>query len=235
MSVEHIPIITTLFSLYFFVVIYRHYQEKRKMYLFWWTLGVFTFGFGTATESINVLFGWSEWNFRAWYISGALLGGFPLAQGSVSLLMSKRFATVSSIVILSLVVAGSVCVLLSPISLPENFDQKLGGKIFDWQWVRYFSPFINIYSFIFLVGGAVYSAYVYAKQVNKEKRFLGNVLIAVGALLPGIGGTFTRAGYVNVLFVTELLGLLLIYAGYEIMKRDTSVSVHASQVEIRHS
>jgi len=47
------------------------------------------YGVGTLTESITTLFGWSEWVFRAWYISGALLGGAPLAQGTVYLLMPK--------------------------------------------------------------------------------------------------------------------------------------------------
>jgi hypothetical protein len=41
-----------------------------------------------------------------------------------------------------------------------------------------------------------------------------NVLIAVGAILPGIGGTATRAGYTEVLYVTELAGLLLMWWGY---------------------
>jgi len=45
-------------------------------------------------------------------------------------------------------------------------------------------------------------------------RYLGNILIAVGAILPGIGGSLTRAGFVEALYVTELAGLLLIYAGY---------------------
>jgi outer membrane receptor protein involved in Fe transport len=45
-------------------------------------------------------------------------------------------------------------------------------------------------------------------------RYLGNILIAVGALLPGIGGSLTRAGMVEALYVTELAGLLLIFAGY---------------------
>jgi hypothetical protein len=40
-----------------------------------------------------------------------------------------------------------------------------------------------------------------------------NVLIAAGAILPGIGGTATRMGYVEVLYVTELIGLLLTWAG----------------------
>jgi len=42
--------------------------------------------------------------------------------------------------------------------------------------------------------------------------------------LPGIGGTFTRMGYVNVLFVTELTGLILIYIGYRIIKMDKHLS-----------
>jgi hypothetical protein len=228
--IEYIPILTTLFSVYFLLAIYKHWQLNPKPYLLWWTLGVFTFGFGTATESINALFGWSEWNFRLWYVSGALLGGFPLAQGSVYLLMNKRFGDISSLLVMSMVVIGSICVFSSPIVLPDNFDQTLGGKILAWQWVRYFSPFINLYSFIFLVGGAVYSAVRYYRQENRQGRFLGNVLIAVGALLPGIGGSFTRMGYVNVLFVTELLGLIMIYLGYQIIKLDRSISIHTVQV-----
>jgi hypothetical protein len=49
-----------------------------------------------------------------------------------------------------------------------------------------------------------------------RKRFLGNVLIAVGALLPGIGGAATRFGHTEVLYVTELIGLVGIYAGYRL-------------------
>ena len=47
--------------------------------------------------------------------------------------------------------------------------------------------------------------------MSKTKR---DDLICVGAVLPGIGGSMTRAGYVEVLYVTELIGLILIYAGY---------------------
>ena len=43
---------------------------------------------------------------------------------------------------------------------------------------------------------------------------LRNVCISIGAILPGIGGAFTRFGHVEVLYVTEFIGLLLIYAGY---------------------
>lgn len=222
--IEYIPIITTLFSLYFVKEIFEHYQSHKTKYLLWWTVGVLTFGMGTLAESINVIFGWNEINLKYWYIVGALLGGFPLAQGSVYLLMNKKFANISTIAVVLLIVVASVFVILSPINIPTDFDYKLTGSVLAWKWVRYFSPLINIYAFIFLVGGAMYSAVKYFYKKDKQARFRGNIYIAIGGLLPGIGGTYTRMGYVNVLFVTELLGLVLIYIGYRVVSLRTSTS-----------
>jgi hypothetical protein len=216
--IEYLPVITTIFSAFFVREIFLHYQKRKTKYLLWWTIGVLTFGLGTFAESINVLFGWSVVNLKYWYIVGALLGGFPLAQGSVYLLMNKKFADVTAWLIMLLIIVASILVILTPVFIPDGFDYKLTGAVFTWKWVRYFSPFINTYSFIFLVGGAVYSSFKYYRQTDKEARFKGNVFISVGSLLPGIGGTFTRLGYVNVLFATELTGLLLIYIGYRIIK-----------------
>ncbi len=218
--IEYIPILTTLFSIYFFQEIYKHYQFKKKDYLLWWALGVLTFGLGTLSESINILFGWSEANLKYWYIVGALLGGYPLAQGSVYLLMNKKFAHATTLFFILLILVASYFVILTPVELPESFNNKLTGSVFAWKWVRYFSPLINIYAFIFLVGGAIYSAYKYYKQGIKEAPFKGNIFIAIGGLLPGIGGSFTRAGYVEVLYVTEFIGLVSIFYGYKIIKEN---------------
>ena len=218
--IEYLPVITTVFSIFFLREIFSHYRIRKTKYLLWWSAGVLTFGLGTLAESINALFGWSEINLKYWYIVGALLGGFPLAQGTVYLLMKKRFADVSSYILSALVIIASVFVILTPLNIPDGFTYKLTGSVFAWKWVRYFSPFINLYSSVFLIGGAFYSAIRYYRMTDKEARFIGNVFIAIGALLPGIGGSFTRMGYVNVLFVTELSGLLMIYIGYRIIKLD---------------
>ncbi len=58
---------------------------------------------------------------------------------------------------------------------------------------------------------------------------VGNWLIAVGGLLPGIGGSFTRAGYVEVLYVTELIGLILIWLGYRAIVSDDHETIHEVQ------
>ena len=53
------------------------------------------------------------------------------------------------------------------------------------------------------------------------------MLIAAGAILPGIGGSFTRAGFTELLYVTELIGICLIFAGYRASTTETQ-TVHGA-------
>lgn len=229
--VHFIPLATTLLSVVFGAIIVPHAARKKwPAYLTWWTLGVVTFGAGTLVESLTSLLGWNPGLFRAWYIAGALLGGAPLAQGTVYLLLRKRMADILSAILVAVIVVASVCALLTPLTPPAAADAfRLSGSVMAWQWVRAFSPFINIYAFVFLCGGAVWSAWQYRREPEARSRYTGNILIAVGALLPGIGGSFTRFGHVEVLYVTEFVGLALILAGYLVIRRDRSASVHAVQ------
>ena len=228
--INYIPILTTLFGVYFFTVLYSHWKEnKYSKHVFWWMIGVLTYVAGTITESVNVLDGFSVANFKAWYITGALLGGAPLAQGTVYLLCKRKTANVLTAILLIIILSAAVLVILSPIKT-ELITGKLSGKLLDWKFIRYITPIINLYAFVFLVGGAVYSAIKYAKTKQYRKRFTGNLLIAIGGLLPGIGGSFTKFGYVEILFVTELIGLIFIYLGYKVIRSDSERSVHANQL-----
>lgn len=212
--VHYLPILTSVFSLWFSYVLFRRYRERGGLHLFWWGLGALMYGVGTVTESLTTLFGWSEPVFRAWYISGALLGGAPLAQGTVYLLLKKKTAHILTAILLTVVAVAATFVMLTPIDYTVVEPHRLTGAVMEWSRVRLFSPFINLYAATFLIGGAILSAVRYRRIEGMENRVIGNVLIAVGALLPGIGGTFTRFGHVEVLYVTELIGILLIYAGF---------------------
>ncbi len=213
--VLYLPVVTTVFSLAFAGALLRRWLAKgRGPHLLVWAIGVLVYGVGTFTEAFTSVFGWREGVFRAWYVSGALLGGAPLAQGTVYLLLPRRTAHVLTACLAAVVLVASACVLASPVDPALAEAHRLSGKVLAWPWVRAFSPFINTYALVFLVGGAVLSAVRFSRRRETHHRFVGNVLIAAGALLPGIGGTFTRFGYVEVLYVTELAGLALIYAGY---------------------
>lgn len=229
--ISYIPIVTTILSVVFFIIIVKHYNEKRsRIYLLWWTIGVLCYGLGTLTESWVSLFGWSEQVFKAWYITGALLGGAPLAQGSVHLLMKPRIANILSVVLVVVIAIAAVAVILSPIDASLAETHRLSGEVLGWQWIRLMTPFINIYAFLFLVGGAVYSALKYARQKGSQARMIGNIAIAVGGLLPGIGGSFTKFGYTEVLYVTEFIGLCFIFYGYWVIRRDSTETIHDNQL-----
>lgn len=213
--VHYIPIVTTVLCVVFTSEIFRRYREHpERLHLLWWSIGVATYGVGTFTEATTTLMGWNEPVFRAWYISGALLGGAPLAQGTVYLLLSKRTAHVLMTILVAYIAIASVFVLLSPINYDFVETYRLSGRVLAWSWVRLFSPFVNLYAVIFLIGGAILSALRYSGNRATRHRVSANVLIAVGAMLPGIGGTATRMGYVEVLYVTELVGLILTWTGY---------------------
>lgn len=194
-------------------------------------IGIAFYGVGTMTEALTTIFGWNEPVFRAWYVAGALLGAGPLAQGTVYLLLKKRTADRLAVAMVTYIAVASAFVLATPL-VPELVEShRLSGEVMTWQWVRLFSPLVNLYAVVFLIGGAIWSAVRYRRQGGTGARVKGNVLIAVGAILPGIGGSFARAGVVEVLYVTELIGLLLIWAGYHVMASDRGKSIHAAQRE----
>ena len=229
-AVHYVPILTTLITIPFAYILFRHWRRKpTSLYLMWWMIGVIMYGIGTFTESLTTLLGWQEWIFRSWYISGALLGGAPLAQGTIYLLFSKKKANILTAVLLIFIAVASFFVLLTPINTSLVEPHRLSGSVMEWQWVRAFSPFINLYAVFFLVGGAIWSAWKYWREGASSGRMWGNIWIALGAILPGIGGTFTRMGFVEVLYVTEIMGILLIWLGYHQIVKDRSTSIHANQ------
>jgi len=222
--VHYLPILTTLFSVYFLSDIGGRFLKKGGRHLMWWAIGVFTYGLGTFLEAWITLFGNSVFMNKAWYVAGAILGGYPLAQGSVYLHFSRRTANILTAISLPFILVSAILVFLSPVNerLIESF--RPSGASLEWQWVRLLTPVINTYSAIFLIGSAFYSAIRWAKVENGRNRAIGNAFITVGALLPGIGGGMAKAGMVEALYIGEFIGIILIYIGYRICLIDPSVT-----------
>lgn len=231
--IHYLPVVTTVVAVAFFRVLWGHWRRNPSArYVMWWMIGVGLYGLGTLTEALTTIFGWSEPVFRTWYIAGALLGAGPLAQGTVYLLLSKRTADRLAVAMVTYVSMAAAFVVATPLLYELAEPNRLSGDVMAWQWVRFFSPLVNLYAVVFLIGGAIWSAWRYRRRGGASSRVLGNILIAVGAILPGIGGAFARAGVIEVLYVTELIGLLLIWAGYHVIVEDRVISIHRTQRRI---
>lgn len=223
---HYLPILSTLITIVFATRIYGRYVARGRSgnHLIWWCAGVITFGLGTFSESYMTLFGLNAVIFKVWYVVGALLGGAPLAQGTVWLLLSKKTAKLLTYGVIIAIVVSAVFVISSPLNyeLMAGSGNLPSGRFFEWQWVRMFSPFINTYAVIFLVGGAILSAWRFykASQIDTpaaglaRDRFIGNALIAVGAILPALGGAGSRMGHTEYLYIGEFAGIILIWLGY---------------------
>ena len=210
---HYLPILTTILSAAFAASLYSRWNRRRAPHLWWWAFGITTYGVGTAIESAITLFGNSVVLAKTWYIAGALLGGYPLAQGSLFLSWPRPFARRLTTISLAFVLTATLLVILSPVDLTYLEPDRPSGSILAWRWVRLLTPFINLYAVFFLIGGALRSAWRHYRLRGHRYRALGNALIATGAILPGIGGAFAKAGRVEVLYVGECVGLILIWIG----------------------
>lgn len=219
-AVHYLPILTTALSVLFVASLFKRWRAKRSTHLLWWTLGITTYGLGTALESVITLFGNSVALTKAWYIAGALLGGYPLAQGSLYLSWPRTLANRLTGVSLTFVTAAAILVVLSPVVSGALEPQRPSGAILGWQWVRLLTPIINAYAVFFLIGGAIVSAWRHYRYRGHLHRAAGNALIAIGAILPGIGGAFAKAGVVEALYVGECVGLMIIWAGDRVCARE---------------
>jgi len=214
-AVHYVPIATTVLSAIFCGILLRRYRFKGQgAHLLWWAGGIASYGLGTATESMVTLLGNSPALNKAWYVAGALLGGYPLAQGSVYLLLSRRTAHLLTALTVPFIVVFSILVAMSPVNAEALELHRPSGDILGWSWIRDFTPIINTYAVFFLFGGAALSAYRFAQRRETHHRAVGNTLIAFGSLLPAFGGGLAKMGQVEWLYVGEFLGLLFIWRGY---------------------
>ncbi|MBA4028810.1 MAG: hypothetical protein C0475_06710 [Planctomyces sp.] len=228
--VHFLPILTTLISVAFTaVLLLRAGRRDWAPHLVWWAVGVFFYGVGTAVESTITLrhaltgSGNTPLLNALWFWAGAILGGYPLATGSLYLLAHRRLAHALTALSLAFVAFASAAVFLADMNaqaIAAN-PHRPSGRYFadDWKWVRLLTPVINIYAVIFLIGGAAYSCASFILSGLHARRAWGTGLIALGAILPGIGGSMAKYDIVEALYIGELLGLIVIWVGYEVCVR----------------
>jgi hypothetical protein len=78
----------------------------------------------------------------------------------------------------------------------------------------------------------VLSSWRFAKKRVTRQLAVGNAFIAIGAIMPGFGGMAAKVGSIEVLYVTELVGLIVIWGGYSLCVR-SSTAPDALPEEIR--
>jgi hypothetical protein len=214
-----LPFFSSIISFIFAVLIFGRYLERKGPHLLLWGIGMIFYGIGGFCEAYYGAFGWHALIYRLWYLFGAILVAAWLGQGTVYLLVKSRWANLLMIVLGIGSLYGLARVFgaeLDPALMANSVHtgSELSGYAIVTPGVRLLTPFFNIYGTLTLVGGAAWSAWIFWRKRILLHRAIGNVLIAVGAILPAFGGTFSRFGFSGALYVCEFLGAVLMFIGF---------------------
>ena len=218
---HYIPILSTIITFVFAVAVFSRFRVRHGAHLLLWSIGLVLYGIGTLTEVI-MLFTFNAIALKLWYLSGAMLTAAWLGQGTINLLVRRRgIAPTLNIILIIVSLLAAVLVLAAPISpAAGNYNpaQPLSAQYKDIltrsEIVVLLTILLNTYGTLTLVGGAIYSAYIFWRKKVLFNRMVGNILIAVGAILPAIGGSFIQMGLPDFLYLSEFLGAILMYIGF---------------------
>lgn len=219
---HYIPILSTLVTFSFTASVLARYRHKKGTHLLLWGIGLIFYGLGTLTEVI-LAFTFSSLALKVWYLSGAMLTAAWLGQGTIFLLVRKQGvaqALTVGLVVISLAALGLVAT--APVSAGAadtfNIHQPISGQYRDILTrsgaMIILTILLNIYGTIALVGGALYSAFLFWRKRVLANRMTGNILIAAGALMPALAGSLIKAGIADLLYISELLGAVIMYVGF---------------------
>lgn len=210
-----LPAISSAVSLVFACAVLSQYVKRGKPHQLVWALGLLMYAVSTGCEFYIETYGLNPVPYRMWYLFGALLTAAWLGMGTVYLMAGRRTANVIAGILIVASVAAGIRVLTAPIdfSLLPSPGLELSGQALPSN-VRLMTPFFNVFGTVALVGGALYSAWLFWRRRVMGHRVLSNVLIAAGAMSTAAGGSLNRLGGFNMLYLLELLGVLLIFAGF---------------------
>lgn len=214
-----LPFVSCVVSFIFAFFVLRRYFARKGAHLLLWGIGMVFYGIGGFCEAYHGAFGWNPLIFRMWYLFGAILVAAWLGQGTVYLLASRKWANWTMILLSIGSLYGLVRVFgaqLDPSLMTNSVHtgSELSGHAIVTPGVRTLTPLFNLYGTVTLVGGAAWSAGLFWRKRILLHRTVGNILIAVGAMAPAFGGTFSRFGLSGALYLGELLGAVLMFIGF---------------------
>ncbi|MGP8079276.1 MAG: hypothetical protein ACLPVI_02055 [Dehalococcoidales bacterium] len=214
MDIGIIPLISAIISFVFALTVLDQYFARRQPFQLLWTIGLFMYGISAFTEFYTETYGLHLIMFRIWFLFGAICVAAFLGQGTVYLLLRRR--TAHFLMVIVAIISIYSAVRLFTVSIDLGTAIRLTDKINVPADVGILTGVMNVYGTVTLVGGALYSAWIFWRKRILPHRVQSNVLIALGALLPAIGGSLLKLGTAHgaTFYILELAGVIIIFIGF---------------------
>jgi len=179
----------------------RRYRRRRAPELALWAAGLASYTVAASALAWGAAAGWSDADFRVYYLGGALLTAALLGAGSLALVGMRRIIRVALVYVgLAIGVA---------IAVPLRIDIS-GTGIPEAQDVLNFWPA----RLLAILGNSLGTLAVVAVAIATFRaRPLGNALILAGIAVAGLGSGLAGLG-IGALAPAITVAALLLYAGF---------------------
>ena len=207
-----LPAITAVVAAAFALVVLRQYTGHRKTYQLMWATGFSMFAVAAFAGFLARSGATTETEYRVFYLFGAILNVAWLSLGTLYLLARRKWADLALVAVAVLSVLAAYAVVAVPVDLTAAADSGRGFP--NGSLARVLAGVGSGLGSIVLIGGALWSAWIFLQRRRNGRRALANVIIAVGVLIVAAGGTATFTGASGVLEVANLVGLSVMFAGF---------------------
>jgi uncharacterized membrane protein (UPF0136 family) len=225
------PLVAAAVAFVFAVLLARQYVERRRSPHLLWAIALLMYAAASLAVAIGALNGWSRLAFQVYWVFGAVLNVPFLAAGELQLLVRNRTVEVAIDVVLVFLIAYSISVVQGATYDAVALAQELpsGKHVFGVGTPAHQLPqLISIPSYLILVVGALWSAWTMRGRPELKDRFMGTLMIVLGAtIIAGFGSAFAAAGNLAPFSVSLLIGIALMFWGFLRASKPTSVSVPA--------
>jgi hypothetical protein len=212
------PLVAAVVAGIFAALLAKQYLQRRRSYQLLWAIALLMYAVASLAVAIGALSGWGRLSFEVYWVFGAVLNVPFLAAGELQLLIRNRTVEVVIDVILVFLTAYAISVTRGAAYDAQALAQQLpsGKHVFGAGTPAHQLPqLISIPSYLVLVIGALWSAWRMRGRPELKDRFIGTLLIVLGAtIIAGFGSAFAALGDLAPFSVALLVGISVMFWGF---------------------
>jgi hypothetical protein len=207
------PLAAALISLACAAVIARDAVRRPRPDKITWAISFVIFAIAAGAEVVGGLSHWTPFLARVYYLTGAVLVVGYLALGELYLLAPGKIARFAPGAALMVTAVSATVVFNAAIDRTKLASD--GWEAIDrGPGLIALAAAINGIGTVVIVAGLGYSAWKFKRLGIQRNRMIGCLLIVLGTLIVATGGTLTRFGHREFLYIPMAIGAAVIFAGY---------------------